>query len=285
MQKKVKAGIREYGILTLATIILNVGIYVFKYPNHFVFGGVTGIAVLITKVLPISASAVNLIINMALLGLGFLFLGFGFGAKTVYVTILSSISMYLCDFLIPMNQPLTNQKILEMIFAIFLPAVASAILINYDASSGGTDIVAMILKKYTSVEIGTAILLVDCLIALASFVIYDVETGLFSVCGLIAKSLVVDNVIESLNVCKYFNIVCDKPEPICDYICRDLGRDATVYEAEGAFTHNGKFVIMTVMRRRQALLLRKYVKSIEPTAFIMISTTSEIIGKGFRGVV
>jgi len=88
-------------------------------------------------------------------------------------------------------------------------------------------------------------------------------------------------VIENLNLCKCFNIICDDPEPICDYIINTLHRSATVYHAEGAFTHHEKTVIMTTMKRSQALKLRNYIRAIEPTAFMLISNSSEIIGKGF----
>ena len=166
-------------------------------------------------------------------------------------------------------------------FAIFLPAVGTAILFNIGASSGGTDIIAMILKKYSSMNIGTVLMLVDIASVIASYFIFGVETGLFSTIGLAAKSLVIDDVIENINLCKCFNIICDDPKPICDFIINDLNRSATVYHAEGAFTHHDKTVIMTTMKRSQALKLRNYIKRVEPTAFMLISNSSEIIGKGF----
>lgn len=176
---------------------------------------------------------------------------------------------------------MTDQPILELVFAVFLPAVGSALLFNVGASSGGTDIIAMIFKKYTSFNIGTMLLLVDCFSVLMAFVVFDVTTGLFSTLGLIGKSLMIDGVIENINLCKCFNIVCDNPEPICDFIIKELNRSATVYQAQGAFTHHRKTVIMTTMRRSQAVKLRNFIRQAEPTAFMLISNSSEIIGKGF----
>ena len=98
-----------------------------------------------------------------------------------------------------------------------------------------------------------------------------------------AKSLVIDGVIENINLCKYFTIVCNDPQPICDFIHKELRRSATVFSAEGSFTHKDKYVIMTVMKRSQAVQLRNYIRFHEPTAFMMITNSSEIIGKGFRG--
>ena len=173
---------------------------------------------------------------------------------------------------------------LELVFAIMLPAIGSAILFNIDASSGGTDVIAMILKKYTSMNIGSALMAADVAAVGLSFAMYGPSTGLFSIMGLVAKSMVVDNVIENMNLCKCFNIVCEHPQAICDFIIHDLNRSATTFEARGAYSDTHKTVIMTTMRRSQAIRLRNFIRQQEPTAFIMIENSSEIIGKGFSPV-
>ena len=274
----------DYLILTLATLILVVGVYVFKFPNHFSFGGVTGIAVVLGEVLPVTPATINFVLNVVLLLLGFLFLGKDTGLKTVFVSLLTSVGLSFLEWAAPMEHPLTDQPTLEFIFAIVLPAASSAILFNVGASGGGTDIIAMILKKHTSVSIGIALFFVDLLIVLASCLVFDVKTGLYSFCGLMAKTLVIDGVIENINLCKYFTIVCDDAEPICHYINAELNRSATVYRAQGAYTHRPKIIILTVMKRSQAVQLRNYIKQTQPTAFMMITNSSEIIGKGFRGL-
>ena len=281
---KIKQVITEYFILTVATMFLVVGVYVFKFPNDFSFGGVTGISVVLGAVMPISPGSINFVINMAFLVLGFIFLGKETGIKTVYVSVLTSVALSAAEKLFPMSGPLTNQPVLELIYAIVLPAASSAILFNVGASGGGTDIIAMILKKYTKLNIGTALFLVDVLIVLASCLVFDVQTGLFSLCGLLAKSLVVDGVIENINLCKYFTIVCNEPEPICNFITNKLKRSATIYQAEGAYQHNKRYVVMSVMKRSQAVELRNFIHATQPSAFIAITNSSEIIGKGFRGL-
>ena len=281
---KIKQAITEYFILTIATMFLVVGVYVFKFPNDFSFGGVTGISVVLSAVVPISPGNINFVINMAFLVLGFIFLGKETGIKTVYVSVLTSVALSAAEKLFPMSGPLTNQPVLELIYAIVLPAASSAILFNVGASGGGTDIIAMILKKYTKLNIGTALFLVDVLIVLASCLVFDVQTGLFSLCGLLAKSLVVDGVIENINLCKYFTIVCSEPEPICNFITKKLNRSATIYQAEGAYQHNKRYVVMSVMKRSQAVELRNFIHATQPSAFIAITNSSEIIGKGFRGL-
>ena len=281
---RIKRTIEEYIVLTVATLILVVGVYLFKFPNNFSFGGVTGIAVVLGAVMPVSPGSITFVINMALLVVGFIFLGKSFGIKTVYVSVLTSVGLSAAERWFPMNGPLTQQPVLELIYAIVLPAVSAAILFNIGASGGGTDIIAMILKKYTKLNIGAALFVVDLFIVLSSCLVFDAQTGLFSLCGLLAKSLVVDNVIENINLCKYFTIVCNDPQPICDFITQKLNRSATVYRAEGAYQHNQKSVIMTVMKRSQAVELRNFIHETQPSAFIAITNSSEIIGKGFRGL-
>ena len=148
-QNKIIQILKEYGILTAATLLMAFGIYLFRFPNNFSFGGVTGIAVILAPFLPVSASTLTLILNVALLVLGLAVLGGGFGIKTIYVTLLLSGALSLAEIIYPMDKPLTTQPLLELIFAVVVPSIASAIFFNHNASSGGTDIVAMILTKYT----------------------------------------------------------------------------------------------------------------------------------------
>lgn len=278
-----KRQVWEYFLITISVILIILGSHFFKFPNNFTFGGITGLSIVIGKVVAIAPSTANMILNGILLVVGFAFLGRDFGVKTVYSTILLSFGLSILDKICPVSVPLTNEPFLELIFAIVLPSVGAAILFNIGASGGGTDVIAMILKKNTSINIGLALIWTDVLITLSTILVFDMKTFLFSFLGMITKSLVIDNVIENINLCKYFNVVCSDPQTICDYITNTLNRSATICQAEGAFSHQKKFIVMTVLKRSQAVMLRRYVKSVEPSAFIMITSTSEIIGNGFMG--
>ena len=174
-----------------ATLLIAVGTYFFKFPNNFTFGGITGLAVLIAKTGLISAADFSFVANMSLLILGAIILGKKFVAKTAYCSVLLSFALSLFERIFPMNQPFTNQPMLEVMFAIALPALGSAILFNIGSSSGGTDIIAMILKKYSSFNIGPALMLSDLLITIAGFFIFDIKTGLYSLLGLTIRSFMV----------------------------------------------------------------------------------------------
>lgn len=271
-------------LLTASTLIMAVGIYFFKFSNNFTFGGITGLAVLVAKTGILSAGDFSFLANILLLLAGLFVLGKKFAAKTAYCTILLSVTLSLLERIYPMSAPLTDQPMLELMFAIALPSLGSAILFNVGSSSGGTDVIAMILKKYTSFDIGRALLISDFFITLAGCFVFDIETGLYSFLGLAVRSYMIDGFLESLNLSKYFNVICSEPEPICDYIEQQLHRGATIVHAKGAFTGQDKYIILTALNRVEAVKLRNFIKENAPDAFLLISNTSEIIGKGFHSV-
>lgn len=279
-----KLKLKNFSLLTISTLIMAVGIYFFKFTNNFTFGGITGIAVLVAKFLPISASDFSFVVNILLLIIGWIVLGKSFAEKTAYSTILLSVSLSLLERIYPMSHPLTNEPLLELIFAILLPALGSAILFNIGASSGGTDVIAMILKKYTNVDIGKGLMISDLIFTLAGFLVFNVKTGLYSLFGLIMRSALIDNFIESFNRSKYFHVVTSNATCICDFIQNDLQRGATIVNATGAFTGDDKYIILTVLSPSQAVKLRNFIKEHDPKAFLLVSNTSEIIGKGFHSV-
>ena len=273
--------IKKYSILTVGAVVLALANYVFKFPNHFSFGGVAGFAVILSGMFGGSASTYTFVINMLLLLIAFPILGKEVAMRSFYVSIVFSGVLEVAQYVYPIDKPITNQPVLEIVFSFMLLAVCSAIFFFMDASSGGTDIIALILKKYTNVSIGTALLVVDFIVVIVAFFVYGVTVGLFSLAGFLAKSFFIDTVIESLNLCKYFTIISKNAEPICNYINAELNHGATIYDARGAYTKDNKQVVMTVVKREQARNLRNYVHKVDPDAFMMITNSSEIIGKGF----
>lgn len=278
------ANLKAFLLVNLGVLLLTVGVYFFKLPNNFTTGGVSGLAILLSSVIPfLSTATLMAIINVLLLVLGYLFLGREFGFWTTYCSLMYSLETWILERVYPMDKPFTDQPLLELCFAMMLPAVGSALMFNYNASSGGTDIIAMILKKYTNIsEIGKALFVSDSVIALASCFFFGIQTGMFSILGLFLKAFVVDSVIESINLCKFFSIVTSKPNQICKFIIEDLKRSSTVLDGEGAYSHQDRKVVLTAVRRGEAVRLRQKCKEIDPHSFMFITNTSEIIGKGFR---
>ena len=280
-----KEKIKEYALLTVGTLFVVVGVYFFKFPNNYAIGGVTGLAMIVSNLLggAISSATLVTIVNTILLVIGLIVLGKDFSIKTIYGSFLLSGALQLLEIIYPMDGPFTTEPVLELAFAVGFPAIGAAILFNSGGSTGGTDIVAMILKKYSSFDIGQALFATDVLLTLLAFPTFGMQTGLLSFLGLVLKSTVVDSAIESMNLCKYFTVICDDAEPINRYIVQELRRSATVCDAKGAFSGQNKKVVLTVLNRAQAVQLRQFIKHEQPTAFILITNTSEIIGRGFRG--
>ena len=224
------------------------------------------------------------IVNAILVLLGFAFLGVKSMGWTIYSSFALSFFVSLCERIWPLTAPLTHDVFLELCYAVILPAVGSAIVFNIGASTGGTDIVAMILHKYTSLEIGRALLISDLAIVLVGAYLYGPTTGLYCILGMVLKTTVVDSAIESINLRKVCTVVTTNPGPVRDFIVKELNRSATEERAEGAYTHEEKWVLMTVLTRGQAQHLRRFVRRNDPHAFITIVNSSEIVGKGFRSI-
>ena len=284
-QPKVIQTIFSYLLMTVGVVFLTVGVYFFKIPNGFVTGGVSGIGTVLGKALPILSSATWIaVINIMLLIIGFIFVGKETGIRTAYCSLAFSFFSMILEKIVPVSAPLTSQPFLELIYAILLTAVGSAIMFSQSASSGGTDIVALILKKYTRLNVGQALLYSDFLICLSSFLTFGVEVGLFSLLGLFAKAFLVDGIIDNINSCKYFMVITEKPEEVTKFVIGELNHSVTTHKVVGGFSGTEKTMIHTVCHRLDAIRLRKKVKEIDPNAFTVITTTSEIVGRGFRGV-
>lgn len=290
MAKNNRLNLKTWLFMNLGILLMAIGIYFFKAPNGFATGGVSGVAIILANVFPVLTQSVYMMmINVLLLIVGVIVLGRECGVLTIYCSLMLSLENWLFETLIPLSSPLTSYPLLELVYAVLLTGVGSAIIFKCRASSGGTDIVALVLKKYTSMNVGTALLCTDFLIAAMTFIRFgeqgitlDPQTGLFSLLGLFAKVFVVDDIIDSINLCKSFTIITVKPDEINDYILKEIKHGVTVISAHGAYTGENKTVLMTVCRRSEAIKLRKKVYSIDPGAFMIITKTSEIMGKGFR---
>lgn len=279
----VRQTVWEYFILTLSAAIMSVEMYFFRFPNNFSFGGISGLAVELYHYFPqISKPLFMTIMDVALLILGFAVLGKSFGIRTTYIVVVSDVLMNLAQTFIPLEKPLTDEPVLELIITVGLHALAAALFFNLGASSGGSDIIAMIIKKYTNMDIGAALLVADGIVAAATFFVFDVKIGLFSITGLVVKSFLIDGLIANINRCKVFTIICSDPDPICSFITGKLERSATVQKATGAYTGDDKYIIISIVKQKQAGQLIDYLKANEPSSFFTLANSSEVVGKGFR---
>lgn len=282
MKNKCSRSAFHFLTLHLGILLTSVEIYFFKAQNNFVTGGVSGISVLLATIFPsLSQATYMLIINIALIVVGIVFLGKQCSFLTVYASALLSIMTFVFEKTVPLNVPITPYPLLELFYSVILSGIGAAFLFKCNASTGGTDIVALVLKKYTSLNVSQSLLITDFIISLSTFMVFGVQTGLFSMLGLFAKAFVIDGVLESINMCKAFAVITTKPEKINEYITKVMNHSATAYDGYGAYTGDTRTVILTVCRRAEAAQLRRRIKEIDSHAFIIITNTSEIMGKGF----
>lgn len=277
--------IKSFFIITISITIMAIGVYFFKFPNNFTFGGVTGAAVVFANLLPVSASMFSTIANMILLVIGFIFLGKNFAIKTTYATVLLSAELLAFEKITPITHPLSNEPMLELIFAIALPAISSALLFYEGASSGGTDVIAMIVKKYTNVEdIGMALFLTDLVMIIIACFVFDIKTALYSFVGLVVKSFMIDAIIENIMLRKSIMLICNDKDVICDFIINELGRSATYVDAKGAYTGERNYIVFSTLTKKQAVELRCFIHENNLHAFMSVMSTSEVFGKGFSSL-
>lgn len=277
--------LRFFALLNAGLFFTAAGISLFKTPNHFAFGGTSGVSIILATLFPQwNVGMFMWLINAILVVLGFIFLGIRSMGWTIYSSFALSFYVSLCEMVWPLQAPLTDDVFLELCYAVILPAVGSAMVFNVGASTGGTDIVALILHKYTSLEIGRALLVSDLGIVLIAAWLYGAKTGLYCILGMILKCTVVDTAIESLNLRKVCTVICACPDEIKTYITNELHRSATEQQALGAYSNRQERVLMTVLTRGEATHLRNHLRRVDPKAFMTIVNSSEIIGKGFRSI-
>lgn len=300
-QKRLRSIIR-FLLMNAGIIMMSASVYFFQAPNKFTLGGVAGIAILLSDIVPVqflTQAVFMVIINVFLLILGLIILGKQCTLKTIYCSLLYTGIIWLCETLdvlghithIPteagcLAHPMTDQPFLELAYAILLFGGGGALLFSCGASSGGTDIIALILKKYTKINVGMALMIIDLIIVCVSaFNFESVDIALFSFIGLFTKSFLLDGIIESIGRTKYITIITNSPKEIGEFILKVIDHSYTAYDAEGGYTHEKRKVLVTVCKRSEAVKLKAGVKRIDPAAFVIVTDANEILGKGFGGTI
>jgi len=283
MRAAFKKQAKDFLLINAGVFLTAFGIAVFRNPNNFAFGGVSGLSVILFKYLPnLPIGAMMLVLNILLLIVGYIFLGRELAAKGVYGSFALSGMVWILGVIFPLAHPLTNQKLLELLYGVFLPGVGSALVFQYGATTGGTDIIAKILNKRFKMKTSIALLASDFLIAAAAGMVFGVESGLFSILGVCMKSFVMDLVFENVYVNKIVTVVSDHNEEIREYVVSVIGRGATIYSAHGGYSDEKREVVRTVLGRRQTRALLDYIAKHDPAAFVTVTNSARIIGKGFE---
>jgi len=269
--------IREFLIITFATVIVAAAVFFFLIPSHVSVGSISGLAIVLGNFIPLNISAITLVLNSFLLILGFLFIGREFGAKTVYTSLLLPVMLGVFELLFPNNQSITNDAFLDMLCYIFVVSIGLAMLFNRNASSGGLDIVAKFLNKYFHMDLGKAMSLAGMCVALSSALVYDKKIVVLSVLGTYLNGIALDHFIFGFNLKKRVCIISKREEEIRDFILHHLHSGATIYEAVGAYDNQPKKEIITIVDKNEYAMLMSYIMKTDKNAFVTVYTVNEII--------
>uniref|UniRef100_UPI00402596C5 YitT family protein n=1 Tax=Gemmiger formicilis TaxID=745368 RepID=UPI00402596C5 len=270
------AAVRELAILTGAVAIIAAAVYFFLVPSHASVSSISGLGIVLANFVPLSLSAITMILNVVLLVIGFLTCGREFGAKTVYTSILLPAFIGLFERLFPNLGSLTDSQELDVLCYILVVSVGLSILFNRNASSGGLDIVAKIMNKYLHMDLGKAMSLSGICVALSAALVYDKKTVVLSVLGTYFNGLVLDHFIFDNNIKRRVCIITGKEEELRRFIIEDLHSGATVYESYGAYNMQKRREIITIVDKAEYQKLMSYMNREDPQAFITVYTVSDM---------
>ncbi len=268
--------IKEYVIITIGAIIAAAAIFFFMIPSHIVVGSGAALAMVLGNFIPLPVSVISLILNVFLLTLGFILLGAGFGAKTVYASLIVPLAQGVFELIFPNFQSLTQDPLLDMMCYILVVGVAMALLFSYNASSGGLDIVAKIMNKYLKMGLGTAVSVSGVAVALTSVFCYDTKTVVLSVLGTYFGGMIVDRFVFGLNIKRRVCIISEKIDDIVDFLLHTLHSGATLYESIGAFDGTVRREVVTIVDKNEYGRLMDYVKKVDPRAFVTVYSVNEL---------
>lgn len=283
-----------YGLIVLGSFILAAGFVFFINPYHIVPGGVYGIGIVVHYLVPqIPVGLFGLAMNIPLTILGVKILGPRFGIKTVIGMVLASVFMDLLTFFVGENPKtmlhgsidLTNDVLLACVFGGVLIGFGLGLIFKAKATSGGSDIIAMIIAKYTRLPLGQLMIYVDSVIVLFGLIIFgDWKIPLYSWIVIFITGKVIDIVLEGVSYDKTLFIISDKYDEIRDKILNDLNRGGTFINGNGMFNNAEKKIIFTVVSRRELAMLEEFIHQVDPNAFLTVMDANEILGKGFKSL-
>ena len=267
----------DFAKITVATFIISVAVYFFLVPSHVSVGSVSGLAVVLSNIVPLPVSALTMIMNVVLLIVGFVLIGKEFGGKTVYTSILLPAFIALFENVFPNQGSLMEDAFLDTIMYVIVVSAGLAILFNANASSGGLDIVAKLLNKFLHMDLGMAMTVSGMCVAISSIFFYDIKTAILSVFGTYFNGVVLDYFILGFYLKKRVCIISRKQEEIRNFIVNELHSGATIYEAVGAYNNESKSEIVTIVDKQEYAKLMSFIAKTDDAAFVTVYNVNKVI--------
>ncbi|MDN5356185.1 MAG: hypothetical protein PWQ43_1127 [Rikenellaceae bacterium] len=280
-----KEWFKAYSYILLGTFIMAVGFVMFISPYKFAPGGVYGISIILHHLFNFPIGITGLSIDIPLILIGMKILGAKFGIKTIVGSLSLSGWISLLEFTWGYEPLLKDDPLVSAIFGGIILGIGLGLIFKSKATSGGTDIIAMILNKYTRIAVGQLLIIVDSIIVLAGFIAFeDWRIPFYSWIIIYLTGRVVDMIIEGVSYEKACLIISDKTDEIKNKILLDLDRSGNLIPIKGLYSDSDKQMIMTVVNRREVEMLKSYIRQIDPQAFMTVVNASEVIGQGFKNI-
>ena len=273
---KFQKEIKEFAVITVGAVIVAAAVFFFMLPSHVSVGSGAALAMVLSNFIPMPVSTITLIMNIALLIIGFLLVGPEFGIKTVYCAILMPLVMGLFEILFPDFQSITQDPLLDVICYILVVGVGLAILFPRNASSGGLDIVAKIMNKYLKMDMGRAMSISGMVVALSSALCYDSKIVVLSLLGTYFGGIIVDHFIFDTNIKRRVCVISDHLDEIVDFVLHDLHSGATLNEIIGAYDNTPRREMIAIVDKQEYKRLMEFVRKTDPKAFVTVYSVSDM---------
>lgn len=276
---KSKITLKELITLTVGMFFVSATVYYLMMPSKVVVGSISGFVMVLTNFIPLKMSTMTLIINVLLLVVGFLTIGKDFGVKTVITSFMSLMYLRIFEIISPEVPMLTNEMLVNVVCYVLVISFGQAMLFNINASSGGLDIVAKVLNKYFHTEIGKSLTIAGFVTASTSIFVYGREIFAVSMLGTYLSGIILDNFIDGFHIRKRVCILSPKHEELQNFIVKTLNRGATLYPAIGGWDNKEQLEVVTILEKNEYAKLLEFIHETDPSAFITVSTVSEVIGQ------
>ena len=279
-----KKNLKEYFLITIGIILVAISIEYFFAPNNLAAGGVTGVAIDLNYLFPyIGVGILTFIINLLLFIVAFVILGGSFGTKSIFATVGLSVVMWIIEeFLNPFA--VTEDLMIATIFGTIISAFGMAIVFNNNSSTGGTDIIAKIINKFLHINIGISLLIIDIIITFFAAMVFGLDLGFYSMLSVIILGITIDRFIDGFNTSKEIIVMTKKENEVKDFIINDLSRGCTYLKGTGCYSGKDINVIYAILGRNEFIKLKRYIKDIDPRAFISVRESHEVLGEGFKEI-
>ena len=282
MKEKAVKNLKNYVILTAAAVIYAVAISLFLDPNNIAPGGVTGISILVNRFTKIPTGTVNMMINIPIVLLGFWRFGWRFICSTMYV--LALITIFINSLAV--YGAVTDDLLIAAVLGGALIGVALALVFKAGATTGGIDIIVKVVRtKRRHIKTNILFLAFDSMVILASWMVFqDLTVAFYAGIAVITDSIVMDKILYGSDEAKMIFVICDKPEQVKQRLFGELDLTATIIPAKGAYTNAPKQMLMIVTRKQVYPKLEEVVKDEDASAFMIVSSASEIFCEGYKDI-